>query len=168
MQKINWDKFIDAQIKLDKTIFENKLLDYQSTNLKRKLALIVELNEFINETKVFKFWSSAEPDRKKLLTEYIDVLHFTLSLSIEYQIKLPQTEHISVCCCCCQSDQNKMINYFLELNSEMMKLLKKENFLNWFNKFIEIGNLFEFTASEIENAYFEKLNINHQRQQNNY
>lgn len=45
------------------------------------LALIVETCEFANATRCFKFWSNkGMEDRETLLEEYVDKLHFFLSI----------------------------------------------------------------------------------------
>lgn len=61
--------------------FELSGQSYESTSEKRLLALLVELHELANETKCFKFWSVNPNGKKdKILMEYVDVLHFTLSI----------------------------------------------------------------------------------------
>jgi dimeric dUTPase (all-alpha-NTP-PPase superfamily) len=47
-------------------------------------ALLVELGEFANETRCFKFWSlkPASPKEVVILDEYADGMHFFLSLGI--------------------------------------------------------------------------------------
>jgi len=47
----------------------------------RILALSVEVGEFANATRCFKYWSikPSEP-KERLLDEYVDILHFWLSI----------------------------------------------------------------------------------------
>lgn len=47
----------------------------------RILALQVEVSEFANASRCFKYWSKkkAEP-KERLLDEYVDILHFWLSI----------------------------------------------------------------------------------------
>ena len=47
----------------------------------RILALFVEVGEFANATRSFKYWSKKPPESKeRLLDEYVDMLHFYLSI----------------------------------------------------------------------------------------
>lgn len=48
----------------------------------RILALSVEVGEFANATRCFKYWSLKPPESKeRLLDEYADILHFLLSVA---------------------------------------------------------------------------------------
>ena len=52
--------------------------------LEKGLALLVELAELANETRCFKFWSLKGPSENTIiLEEYVDSIHFLLSLGIE-------------------------------------------------------------------------------------
>lgn len=50
--------------------------------IERLLALQVEVSEFANKTRCFKYWSKkkAEP-KEELLDEFVDILHFWLSVA---------------------------------------------------------------------------------------
>ena len=48
------------------------------------LALLIELAELANETRCFKFWSTKGPsDDAVILEEYVDSIHFLLSLVLK-------------------------------------------------------------------------------------
>ena len=71
------------QKQLDEEIAASHQVDYESTFSRRILALLVELGEFANETRCFKYWSYKGPSPKEtILDEYADGLHFLLSLGI--------------------------------------------------------------------------------------
>jgi len=47
----------------------------------RLLALFTEVAEFANATRCFKYWSKKDMESKeRLLDEYVDILHFYLSI----------------------------------------------------------------------------------------
>lgn len=47
----------------------------------RLLALFAEVGELANATRCFKYWSKKGPEsRERLLDEYVDILHFWLSI----------------------------------------------------------------------------------------
>ena len=59
----------------DKDLEENKIL-----------ALLVEISELANETRCFKHWSKKGPSEESvLLEEYVDSLHFFLSIANHHQ-----------------------------------------------------------------------------------
>ena len=66
------------QRELDEEIAVNHGVSYASTRNKRTLALLVELGEFANTTRTFKFWSNKGPEAKEvMLDEFADGLHFS-------------------------------------------------------------------------------------------
>src|SRR5699024_1815575 len=81
---MEWDKLYDMQQNLDNYIADNHNLLPQAIFSKKLMALLVELGECANETRCFKFWSTKAPsERHVILEEYVDVLHFMLSLGID-------------------------------------------------------------------------------------
>lgn len=51
------------------------------------LALLVEIGELANETRCFKYWSNKPAsEREVILEEYVDGLHFILSIGIDLGI----------------------------------------------------------------------------------
>ena len=72
------------QRELDEEIARNHNVTYESTRNKRTLSLLVELGEFANSTRTFKYWSNKGPESKeRVLDEFADGLHFLLSLGID-------------------------------------------------------------------------------------
>ena len=72
------------QEELDLEIAKNHNINYEVTRHKRILALLVELGEFANTTRTFKFWSNKGMEEKAVvLDEFADGLHFLLSLGID-------------------------------------------------------------------------------------
>ena len=53
------------QYELDLEIAQNHHISYEETKDKRLLALLVELGEFANATRTFKFWSNKGPESKE-------------------------------------------------------------------------------------------------------
>src|SRR5690625_2038703 len=94
---MNLNKLFEAQRKLDERIVKEKGLENEDLLDKKILALLVELGELANKYRGFKFWSEdQEPNTKvyygppelpdvgtyknPLLEEYVDCLHFILSI----------------------------------------------------------------------------------------
>ena len=70
------------QRRLDEAIHKEKGI-FHDPDDKLQIALFVELGELMNELPTtFKYWkSSAKDNRNKALVEYVDALHFSLSLA---------------------------------------------------------------------------------------
>ncbi|NEZ80370.1 hypothetical protein EXM60_14580 [Clostridium botulinum] len=76
-------ELLEKQKKLDKFITKRYDPSMQQKDflVYRLLALHVEVSELANATRSFKYWSEKEPEAKKrILSEYADVLHFFLSV----------------------------------------------------------------------------------------
>jgi dimeric dUTPase (all-alpha-NTP-PPase superfamily) len=79
---------IEAQQILDKVVHQRHNVTYSKIIEELKLALFVELGELANEVRSFKFWSIKNASEKKvILEEYVDGIHFIGSLSIAHDIK---------------------------------------------------------------------------------
>lgn len=86
------DKLIEAlpsllkkQQELDDYIMRERWLTHEETIEQRKLAFAVELAELAQEWRGFKYWSDNQQPSDKMLEEYVDVLHFALSLHNYYK-----------------------------------------------------------------------------------
>ena len=75
-------KLLEMQRELDNAIHKEKGVIHNPYE-KLQIALFVELGEMMQELPTsFKYWkSSAKNNRNKALVEYVDVLHFALSLA---------------------------------------------------------------------------------------
>src|SRR5699024_5876901 len=87
--KFDWTKLFNMQAKLDQYIAENHNLTKKDNLVsKRYLALLVELGELANETRCFKFWSTKAPSHNDvILEEYVDGVHFILSLVLDLDFR---------------------------------------------------------------------------------
>lgn len=161
---IDWKSLLESQRNLDSFIFKNKSLSYEDTTNERILALVVELNELANTAKSFKFWSVKEGNKKEMLEEYVDVLHFILSICIEKNIDVSDINF----------SEDKFLNKkeltekFIYLNKTFDFSVGKEQFKKWIIDFLSLGSNLGFNWQQIEEAYFYKLNVNKKRQNNNY
>ncbi|WP_240371707.1 dUTP diphosphatase [Anoxybacteroides rupiense] len=197
---MNLQKLFELQRQLDEHIEQQHPRQPGEDRLAKKiLALQVEIGELANEWRGFKFWSNDQKPRREkihysvtwiplrktdpLLEEYVDALHFILSIGMEYSYRygewLPinlglsselipiEYEHIT-------KQFNYMfqqIGYFYDCvadceiacNSET-----EEQYEQLFRMFIGLGNMLGFTWEEIEEAYMQKNEVNHQRQANEY
>ena len=85
---MNLKVIFEKQIKLDETL-HNNVINPNEKNLREKeiIALLVELGEFANEVKLFKYWKKhKEINQTKMLEEFADGIHFLTSLATEFHV----------------------------------------------------------------------------------
>jgi dimeric dUTPase (all-alpha-NTP-PPase superfamily) len=188
---LNIAKLFEMQRVLDDHILDQHPELKGQNNLDWKvLALLVELGECANEWRGFKKWSKdQEPRTEKhcekcngdgwyhddflgnvtcknhknpLLEEYVDCLHFILSIGLEMEI-----EKIKVLSLKKETLTVQFIHLFNA--ATILKINYSESaYLMFLSAFIGLGELLGFTWEQVEEAYFAKNEINHQRQVSGY
>lgn len=163
---MNTKRLFEMQRKLDQNIEESKGLTDENLLERKYLALYVELGELANETRCFKFWSDKKPsDKKTILEEYVDGVHFLLSIGIEsgYTSYEPDPQKVVE-----EMDQTAA---FLSVYRSLEGLRQNRTISHYedlFHKYLSLGQSLGFKESDIENAYNLKNEVNYQRQQDGY
>ena len=106
-------------------------------------------------------------EKNPLLVEYVDCLHFILSIGIELDIE-EELEWDEL-----TSDVEDVIEQFSLVFKKVADLSGRLNLPNWlwrdvFEEFYLLGTLLGFTWEQIEQAYYAKNQVNHQRQESGY
>lgn len=159
------------------------------------LALLVEIGECANEWRGFKFWSKdQEPRLRKerkqlkeglelfdnyecayewvpynpLLEEHVDLLHFLLEIGLElnyidFEIWTIKEKTISL----------QFIEVFNRISNLLFQMrvtgkVTIECYEYAWSTYIGLGEMLGFTWEQIEEAYYAKNQINHERQSNGY
>lgn len=154
---MSWNDIYQKNKRLD-LIFEEKFKNDEKMFEKNCIELIVEIAEFTNETRCFKYWSKKPVDKEELLEELADsimmCLYFYNYLDIEsIEIKnLDLVDDILVC-----------INDLFKLSTEVLENLNKELIEKIFNYLIYIGKLLNLTEKEILEACIKKINKQEKR-----
>lgn len=185
---MNLTKLFDMQRTLDARIVEQHGLQGQDLLPQKILALQVELGECANEWRGFKFWSTDQDPREKemsiidlskrfntetgeniewknpLLEEYIDCLHFILSIGLDLDIDV-YAFGIEAVTSDTIIDSFKSVFDAITLFSEDLEIWDYEQL---FDRFAGLGNMLGFTSEQIEEAYLNKNKVNHERQDTNY
>lgn len=161
---MNLEKLFATQKKLDDRINEiHPAQEGESRLTKKVLAFIVEVSELANEWRGFKFWSNNQEPTNRILEEYVDGLHFLLSIGLEQgktSVKLFT-----------RPTQVDVVDCFLDIYTsavEMDMRCKYDDYDILFNDYLLLGEMLGFTEDEIEQAYFRKNKVNHQRQEDGY
>ena len=164
METANLSELFKAQARLDETIAKNHNVSYATTRSPRTLALLVEIGEFANTTRCFKYWSNKGSEAKDVvLDEYADGLHFFLSLGIDikttkevYEISKPDNN---------LTDQFHLV---YRLIADFKDDASEVNYIKAFSSFLNILPLIGYAWKDLEEAYYKKLGTNYVRQETNY
>lgn len=154
------------QDRLNKRIRTEHHLENENLLIEQIVALEVELGELANETRCFKYWSQKPPaPREVILEEYVDGLHFILSLGIEMGF---HHEELNLDL---DHQETSLVEQFQIVFDKVSELNKKRNLHSYeqlFSAFLQLGRLLGFEKEEMTEAYFEKNKVNHQRQDEGY
>lgn len=160
------EKLFTMQQALDQHIEKKHGLQDEDLFNRKVLALLVEIGELANETRCFKFWSVKPPSEKQvILEEFVDGVHFILSLGIECQLNKQTLTINSAPTALSVTDQ------FLLINEQVIRFQNTKSvkdYIALFEGYLQLAELLGITYEEMEQAYFDKNEVNYQRQQNNY
>ncbi|MGI6377622.1 dUTPase [bacterium] len=150
---------------LDREIHQKHETNYRKTMSRRILAFIIELGEFANETRCFKYWSLKGPSKKEcILEEYVDALHFLLSLGLAIGYERSTSFKVEVT----TKDLSEAILGCYEQALYFKNNISFSAYRKLFESFLAIALLLDFKEEEIKSAYYQKNQVNHQRQAENY
>ncbi|HEU4965224.1 MAG TPA: dUTP diphosphatase [Bacilli bacterium] len=166
---MNWQRLFDIQKQLDDHIVAEHGLNRSELTRHKLLALHVELGELANETRCFKYWSRkpAAP-RATILEEYVDALHFVLSLGLDWAYTdLDFTPEAP------GADLTEQFQRVIERTVACQGTRTEEKpeasaYRALFSALLTLGGQLGFSEREIESAYLAKNEVNHQRQEQGY
>lgn len=159
------ERLFSLQRKLDERIEREHELEEKDLFSDKVLAFVTEVGELANETRCFKFWSRKPPsEREVILEEYVDGIHFLLSLGLECGFEeIPPFPN--------EGTETPLQLQFLivfKRASEFHENPSKETYDHLFLEYLKLGEGIGFTEEEVKRAYYEKNEINHQRQTEGY
>ncbi len=161
---MNLQKLFYMQQELDRYIQSNRNVEH-SVFRKKVLALQVELSELANETRCFKFWSTKGPsDKNTLLEEYVDCIHFLLSLGIEKGFDSLEEWPAPL-------KEQELTELFLLAHqgvSGFAEQATQEAYLHLWQTFGALAQSLGFSYEEVLGAYLDKNETNYKRQQQGY
>lgn len=147
------DRFIEENQHVQKDVFDEK-----------SLALLVELIELANETRCFKFWSTKGPsERAVLLEEFVDSVHFMLSLGNMRGFLLEEWPFLK--------EKQELTETFLNTTQTILSFLQhqtEENYRAMWEQYSLIAYNLNFTIDDVLQAYELKNEKNYERQRNGY
>lgn len=158
-------QLFELQKQLDERIEKEHGLEQAELMDKKIMALLVELGELANETRCFKFWSKKpSAERDVVLEEYVDGIHFILSIGIELDVEKNIELQIL-------EGNEDLVEQFHRVFSSITGFRENiciETYHKIFSEYILLGKLLGFSPTDIEKAYILKNEVNHQRQDQGY
>ena len=193
---MNLAKLFEMQRQLDEHIEkEHPRQEGEDRLAKKILALQVELGELANEWRGFKYWSNNQKPRIRaydkcpcgtdygscdeyscedglltynpLLEEYVDTLHFLLSIGLEIEASF---RPYSKCKAGDVLNQLRMLYRSInEFDARSKRIEHRDGYYKeMFQDFLNLGEMLGFSWEEVEEAYIRKNAVNHERQNNGY
>lgn len=164
-QLIELAELLEMQEALDTAILtEHGIKKYPKYKIEN--ALVVEIAEMLNELpSIFKYWKkTAKNDKEKALIEYVDALHFALSLTNNCpQYILNDTLPVQVTL----GYRKRMMP--MNMSEEIQKIIYyMVNTQEYLHYLIYLGEILEFTWDEIYKAYKDKNAVNYERLKTGY
>ncbi|MBM7664601.1 dimeric dUTPase (all-alpha-NTP-PPase superfamily) [Solibacillus kalamii] len=156
-------QLFEKQRQLDRFIEENQQVQ-KDVFAEKGLALLVELSELANETRCFKFWSTKGPSKRAvLLEEYVDSVHFMLSLGNIRGFLLEEWPYLK--------KKQELTETFLNTTQTILTFLQhqtEENYRAMWEQYSIIAYNLDFSIDDVLHAYELKNEKNYERQRNGY
>ncbi|MGM0844003.1 MAG: dUTP diphosphatase [Bacillota bacterium] len=162
---MNINELFQMQEALDSYIEKEHNLKEEDLFQEKTLALLVEVGELANETRCFKFWSKKQPSEKSvILEEFVDGVHFILSLGILLGIKDFSLRDTSY-------SENNLTEQFLNIYQSINNFRSNRSVTEYdhlVHKYFYLGELLGFSHEEVVQAYKKKNEVNYRRQEQGY
>lgn len=161
---MDWSRLYTMQQQLDAYIESHHDLSDEDLFREKYLALLVELGELANETRCFKFWSNKPRNKQSvILEEYVDGIHFILSLGLEkgyrYDADVAKPPEI---------DETGQFNDVYDACVTFYREPTEQHYEQLFTRYLQLGMLLGFDEASVKEAYFQKNEINYERQNQGY
>lgn len=167
-QKKHLNELFEMQRELDKHINEEHNLQGIDLIHKKVVAFIVELSELANEIRFFKFWSNKKKSHKNIiLEEYIDGVHFLLSLGLEIRADNLIEDNFGIEGNTFENLEDEFL-FIINLAITFRWTSTYENYRQLLTRYLSLGHILGFTEKEIFKAYISKNKVNHIRQEQGY
>ncbi|CAM9105226.1 dUTP diphosphatase [Mycoplasma marinum] len=160
---MNFTKILNMQSELDRNIEKAHNVTGEDLTNRKIVALIVEIGEFANEIRPFKYWKKTININEDLVKEeFVDGIHFFLSLTLNIG-NSPIVEPIII-----SDDQNIQLATLFEETSKLNSNFEKEQLAKAFGIYMGMAKLVGLKEDEIEKFYIEKNRVNYERILNGY
>src|SRR5690606_24548256 len=160
---MNLNPLFQKQAELDKYIYSQNNVAAKEVFERKIVAFLDELFELANELEFFKYWKKEIViDRERAKEEYIDVIHFTLSIA--NAVGINEHKYIDTK----PRDLNKLFLGITNLATVISVSKSKEHVKSLINNVIALGYQLGLTEEIVLAEYDKKNEINYERQNSNY
>ena len=147
---MNWNDIYVKNKILDEIFYEKFKYDNKMFE-KNCIELIVEIAEFANESRCFKYWAKKSINKDDVLEELADCIMMCL-----YFYNYLNIEEIEIRNYNFSNDILISLNDIFKLSTLLIDNIDKENVIKIFNYLIYIGKLLNLSEEEIYNACLKK------------
>ena len=159
---MNWNDIYIKNKRLDDIFFE-KFKNDEKMFEKNCIELIVEIAEFANESRCFKYWSNKPMKKEETLEELADCimicLYFYNYLNID-KVKIKTYDFSSDILVC--------LNDIFKLSTLLIDNIDEEIVIKIFSYLIYIGSLVNLEEKEIYEACLKKIKKQEKRLEEGY
>ena len=153
-------ELLDSEIRKSKGIDDKT---WEDMTFEHMTALAVEVGEFVNETKVFKYWSEKPVNENNLLDEAVDVIHFVMLMANKLglpseRLEINEGDFVELD----EDFQAKGVAY------QLLGGVLSEPLSNTFFRVLLLVDYLGYTWEEVLDQYDLKNRINFERLENGY
>ena len=148
-----WENYYKKNKKLDEE-FNSKYQENEPEFYEKNcIELLVEIGEFINETKCFKYWSIKSPNKEKMLEELADCLNMIFYFYGLLNLDITDFTNTKI-----EKNRLKQINHIYNLSTNLFNNLNEQDIKNIFVNLLD----FAYSLDIQEEELLEKLEEKHQ------
>lgn len=148
-----WENYYQKNKKLDEE-FNSKYQENETEFYEKNcIELLVEIGEFINETKCFKYWSIKSPNKEKMLEELADCLNMIFYFYGLLNLDITDFTNTKI-----EKNRLKQINHIYNLSTNLFNNLNEQDIKNIFVNLLD----FAYSLDIQEEELLEKLEEKHQ------
>ena len=159
---MNWNDIYVKNKKLD-DIFYQKFKNDDKMFEKNCIELIVEIAEFANESRCFKYWSNKPMKKEETLEELADCIMMSL-----YFFNYLNIDKVNIKMYNFSSDILICLNDIFKLSTLLIDNINEEIITKIFSYLIYIGNLLNLEEKEIYEACLKKIKKQEKRLEEGY
>ncbi len=157
-----WQEIYDNNKKIDE-IFHTKYKNVNDYKEKNYIGFLVELGEFVNETKCFKYWTIKAPNMELVLDEYADCVTGILTFYNDLNMVLDEIEIP-------KDNMNilEVINNLYKKGTELMHDISPKLVKDIFINLLYLGKLLSLDEDAVLEAIKKKQDVVLNRLNSNY
>lgn len=148
-----WENYYQENKKLDEKFNSQYQKNEPEFYEKNCIELLVEIGEFINETKYFKYWSIKSPNKGKMLEELADCLNMIFYFYGLLNLDITDFTNTKI-----EKNRLKQINHIYNLSTNLFNNLNTQDIKNIFINLLD----FAYSLGIKEEEILEKLEEKHQ------